>query len=158
MGVRGVGTRAMVLRKFGEDGAGALYRCYYRHLDGYPSGLGAMLIEALRSSFVRSWDQLVEYCNLKDENVVVGRPEDAFLRVQGDLDYIYVVQENPRGLRIYRTSNPYPLPPFAFLVWASYQRYFPAPKDVVRKMADVEAMANLILNALESYHKALRAN
>jgi len=47
-----MGTRAMVLRQVGINGS---YQCYYRHLDGYPTGLGAELVEALRSPFVKDW-------------------------------------------------------------------------------------------------------
>jgi len=150
-----MGTRAMVLKEIGRS-----YECFYRHTDGYPSGLGAELIEALRSPFIRSWDDLVECCRLEKENRIVAKPEDAFLKVQGDLEYIYVVKENPTSLTIYRTSNPYDygddgLPSFVWRIWASYKQYFPAPNDVVKEMARIQQTASIFLQGLRQYHKAL---
>ena len=140
-------TRAMVLRR-----NGASYECYYRHCDGYPTGLGAQLIEALRSPFCKTWQDIVKQCELQPENKVVRKPEDAFLKLQGDLEYIYVVSENPASLTIYRTTNPRSLPAFAFKIWSSYAKYFPAPHDVMKTMAEIQLIAHITLQALENYH------
>lgn len=144
-------TRAMVLRE-----NGASFECYYRHCDGYPTGLGVQLIEALRNPFCKTWQDIVKQCELEPENKSVKQPEDAFLKLQGDLEYIYVVIERPRGLAILRTSNPRDLPNFVFKIWFSYAKYFPAPSDAVKTMANVELTAYTILKALEAYHKAAK--
>ena len=143
-------TRAMVLRR-----NGASYECYYRHCDGYPTGLGAQLIEALRSPFCKTWQDIVKQCELQPENKFVRKPEDAFLKLQGDLEYIYVVSENPASLTIYRTTNPRSLPAFAFKIWSSYAKYFPAPHDVMKTMAEIQLIAHITLQALENYHTVM---
>ena len=157
-----MGTRAMVLKEEGRR----RYRCYYRHMDGYPRGLGADLIEALRSPFVKTWEDLAKECGLKDEGAVVSEPEEAFSKVVGDLEYIYVVRDYGKdhaSLKIYRTSCPYhlrfegspSLPEFVFPIWFSYKEHFPAPSDVMPRMAEVERMAVTILHALVAYHSAI---
>jgi len=144
-------TRAMVLRENGTS-----YECYYRHCDGYPTGLGVQLVEALRNPFCKTWQDIVKQCGLQPENKFVSKPEDVFLMLQGDLEYIYVVRENPKGLAIYRTTNPRNLPDFAFQIWFSYAKYFPAPHDVVKAMAEIELIAHITLQALESYHNVIK--
>jgi len=144
----------MVLKQIGMNGP---YECYYRHTDGYPSGLRSDLIEALRSPFVKDWEGLVKECRLQDEKRTVTKPEDAFLKVQGDLEYLYVVEGFDNGtvsLAIYKTSSPHDLPDFAWRIWFSYKQYFPSPADVVHCMADLELMAGISLRGLEAYHRA----
>jgi hypothetical protein len=70
-----MGTRAMVLRRKGRS-----YECYYRYSDGYPTSLGAELIEALRLPFNSKWEDVAERCRLKNENRLIDKPEDAFLK------------------------------------------------------------------------------
>ena len=158
MGVA-MGTRAMVLKALGPHGP---YAMFYRHLDGYPTALGTELIGCLRnygSLWCKGWADLVRTCGLEDERAMVERPEDAFLRYQGDLEWIYVVEgtdgQLPISLTILKTSFPWELPPFVFPVWFSYREYFPGPHDTVREMAHVQLTARMILRALEAYHKAI---
>jgi len=144
-----MGTRAMVLLK-----SGGTYRCYYRQYDGYPTVLGSQLICALRTR--QNWEDIAKVCHLADENVAVLEPEEAYLRVQGDLDYIYVVELKPKvSLQIYRTTNPWKLPRFIFPIWGSYAEFFPSPPDVVSRMAEVERCTSITLAALRKYHEAL---
>jgi len=58
-----MGTRAMVLRQQYMNGA---YECYYRHLDGYPTGLGADLICALKSPVLGTWEELTKECRSRN--------------------------------------------------------------------------------------------
>jgi len=112
----------------------------------------------LHNAFCKTWQDIVKQCELEPENKSVKQPEDAFLKLQGDLEYIYVVRENPAGLTIYRTTNPRNLPDFAFKIWFSYAKYFPAPHDVVKTMAEIQLTAHITLEALEAYHKAAKEN
>jgi len=147
-------TRGMVLRELNCNS----YECYYRHHDTYPTGLGAELIKALRCY---SWEDIVRVCELENVHATISKPEDAFLKVQGDIEYIYEVSEYEERkdayLTIYKTSSPYyNIPEFIFRIWGSYQRYFPAPRDVVARMAEVELIGGIILGAIAEYHKATK--
>jgi len=149
-----MGTRAMVLREIGRG----VYECYYRHLDGYPTGLGVELIEALRQPLYGTWKDVVTALQLEDENITVAKPEDAFLKVQADLEYIYVVKnygKNNTSLTIYKTTDFYNLPPFTWIIWYSYKEYFPSSNDVIKTMAQIEQSATITLECLQAYHKAI---
>jgi len=152
-----MGTRAMVARQANPNG---VYELYYRHLDGYPTCLGVDLIEALRSPLLKGWEDVAKECKLEDESKTVEKPEAAFLKVQGDLDYIYEVRDyDPKSLTIYKTSNPWDgakgLPSFVFPIWFSYRHYFPAPHDTPARMAEVERTASIALQSIKCYHEAL---
>ena len=154
-----MGTRSITL--FREwDGP---YIPHYRHMDGYPTALGLELINCLKKGYTE--EQIIEECGLtppgKDgifrNHHALAKPEDAF-KIQGDLDYIYVVGDLSRqyttSLEIYRTSNPYDLPPFVFLLWTSYVKFF--PDDPVHTMKDIERDGAITLKALVAYHEALK--
>jgi len=146
-----MGTRAVVLRRVGRR-----YECYYHHSDGSPSGLGARLIEALRSPLFKSWEDVMGFCGLDRMDRVVEKPEDVYPWVQADLEYVYVVDPEPPRLTIYATSFPRRLPYFIFEVYSSYAMYFPDPGHVVSRMAEVEAYSRMLLRALEQYHRAVK--
>ena len=147
----------MVLFKTGPNGN---YILYYRHTDGYPTGMGVDLIDAIRTTETRDFYQAVkeiaEKCALQDEKRSIDKPEDAFLKVQGDLEYLYVIENlyevDTRSLTIYKTSNPRKLPDFVFSIWFSYAQFF--PEDVGARMGEIERTARIILKALEAYHQA----
>jgi len=162
-----MGTRSMTL--FGEWNGP--YVPHYRHMDGYPTGLGLELIKCLKEKL--GLEEIIEKCGLtppnKDELLrkypTVADPADAFLKVQGDLDYVYVVKDLQRpettSLEILRTSNPYDwtgedphsFPSFVFPIWFSYVRYF--PEDPTAVMKEIERNGLTTLRALAAYHKAL---
>lgn len=152
-------TRSMIAVQWYPNGS---YSLYYRHSDGYPEGLGTELIEALKEGL--SIDKVLEKVGAKDEKKTVNKPEDAFLSVQGDLEWIYVI-ENPdsenTNLRILKTSCPYfwglagndaGEKEFVFPVWFSYVKYFPSRYTQI--MAEVDRMADIALRCLEAYVKA----
>jgi len=143
-------TRACVC--FGDYGA---WQVFYRHCDGYPTGLGFELAEALKQGLNRG--QIIKTLNLEDYNRTVREPEECFLRIQGDLDYIYAVRTNyPKALTIYRTSNPWLSVNFVFPVWACLVCYFPVLKENLKKeMRTAEQIAQATIRAIASYHKAL---
>jgi len=73
-----------------------------------------------------------------------------------------VREDEPKSLQIYKTSNPWNggkdgLPSFIFPVWFSYVKYFPAPRDVVARMAEVEQFASVALRCVDAYHHALKS-
>ena len=95
-----MGVRALVLKREGRS----YYRVYYHHERGNPSSLGVKLIEALRSPLLKSWDDVASFCDLERLERVVEKPEDAYPRLQVDVEYIYVVDTEPPRLTIYALS------------------------------------------------------
>jgi len=153
-------TRGFVLLGGKEGG----FRVYYRHADAYPTGLGAELLRLLKLSLARDVHELgrriVEELRLEDYGVHVEAPEDAFPGVQGDVEWIYAVRLDDRDaglttVTIYRTSAPVPDVDFVFPVFSSYVSFLPSPKDIPARMAEVERVAEIVLSALRSYHRAL---
>lgn len=140
-------TRACVC--FGDYGS---WQVYYRHCDGYPTGLGLELAEALKRGLDKK--QIIKTLNLEDYDKIVKEPEECFTKIQGDLDYIYTVRTNyPKALAIYKTSNPWLNVSFAFPVWSYLVCYF--PKDLEREMRTAEQIAQATIRAIANYHKAL---
>jgi len=148
------------------------YEIYYRHCDTYPTNLGAELLEKMKAQAMFgkeiSIDDLVKELGLEATGVSVEKPEDAFLEYQGDLEWIYVI-ENPHDLlttsvAILRTSCPdfwmkkvENRPDFAFRVWFSYLRFLSIDvAEIASKMRFVESMAEIALSAVASYHYAVK--
>jgi hypothetical protein len=155
-----MGTRGFVLLGGKEGG----FRVYYRHTDAYPTGLGVELLRMLKLNPARGTGELrrkiVEGLRLEDYRVYVESPEGAFPGVQGDVEWIYAVRLDDRdagltSVTIYRTSVPALDVDFVFPVFSSYVDFLPSPEDIPARMAEVERIAEIVLSALESYHKAL---
>ena len=72
-------TRAMILVQYGESW-NSPYHMYYRHCDGYPSGLGEELKNAMSRGY--SIDEILKEVGAEDEGRTVLEPEDAFLKHQ----------------------------------------------------------------------------
>jgi hypothetical protein len=158
-------TRGMVAVQQGMNGR---YKLYYRHTDTYPTGLGYDLISKLKATQTFGWQQkeiekILQEVGCRFEGEYVDKPEDAFLKVQGDLEYIYVIEDldNPTALsvQILRTSDPYFLEPRVEFVYPIYFSYVSDvsvhPHELMADMARVECTSDMILNALEAYHKAV---
>lgn len=143
---------------------GGPFELHYRHCDGYPMGLGVELIQALKEG-LETVDVLRMVGAEKERGCPVGMVEDAFLKVQGDLEWLYELSDyNPekdlRSLAIYKTSCPYTYkeegaPDFVFRCFWSYVRYL--PRDHVSKMEQVEENAQTTLSALISLESAKAA-
>jgi hypothetical protein len=153
-------TRGLVLLGGKEGG----FRVYYRHADAYPTGLGVELLRVLKLNFARGTGELrrriVEELRLEDYGVYVESPEGAFPGVQGDVEWIYAVRLDGRdagltSVTIYRTSCPALDVDFVFPVFSSYVDFLPSPEDIPARMAEVERIAEIVLSALRSYHRAL---
>ena len=156
-----MGTRSMIaVQRYWNSP----YELFYRHMDGYATGLGVELIEAMKQGL--SVEEIMEKVGAEPERRSVERPEDAFLKVQGDLEWIYVIC-NPTdaktiSLQILRTSCPdfwfngaENATDFVFSAWFSYVQYFPENyKEVMRQ---VERTAEITLNALAALEKAKKA-
>ena len=84
-------TRAMILVQYGDAWASP-YHMYYRHCDGDPTGLGQELIEAMKRGLTT--EEMIEEVCAEDTKATVSEIEDAFLKYQGDLEWIYVIR-NP---------------------------------------------------------------
>ncbi len=145
-------TRSMIAVRYDSDGP---YALYYRHCDGYPTGLGRELIERLH--FYKDIDSLLKEVGAEKTKHFVDKPEDAFLKVQGDLEWIYVIELSPEhertSLSICRTSNPITQRRFVFRTWHSYLKYI--PYDFVEQiMRNIEFTAHIVLQALAAFESA----
>lgn len=132
-----------------REGRGGSFDKYYHHTDTYPTGIGIELLKWLKNSGeVEDLKKILP--NMRHEGFI-DHPEDAFLKGQGDLEYIYVVQLDGERSRIdvLRTSNPYFEKDFVFHIWGCYKQFM--PKDVVKVMADVERSTHIALNIMQAY-------
>lgn len=164
-----MGTRTMVCVQSYHNGN---YELFYRHNDGNPEALGFELLcflselnHAIEIGLEKNLtpeafiNRMVEKLKLQPENRTVEKPEEAFLKVQGDLEYIYALHLESlfsrTRLDIYRTSNPYTEKNFVFHLFGCYMMF--APKTIVeiaQRMDMIEAIGDISLNAIAQYEKA----
>lgn len=142
-----MGTRAMIALQRFPNG---IYELYYRHMDGYPTGLGAELIEAMKET--PDIDQVLKKVDSAGSNRGVTDPKDAFLQVQSDLEWIYVIEnpesETSRSLTILKTSCPTDRD-YVFMAWFSYQQYF--SETYAEDLRMVEKTAEMALEAIKAF-------
>jgi hypothetical protein len=144
-------TRAMIAVQMQYNSP---YELFYRHCDGYPEGLGQELVDSLRKGVhLKGVKELIEHVGAKAENRFVPKPEEAFTKVQGDLEWIYVIR-NPYeketiSLEILKTSNLCSDKSYAFPVFWSYRKYLNQAVD----MKTVECIGSAILVALRAFEK-----
>ncbi|MEM3573740.1 MAG: hypothetical protein QXJ62_05905 [Nitrososphaeria archaeon] len=148
-------TKATVIK--GKTGYN---ECWYHHNDGYLIGLSIELISLLREMLTApefvTREKIVKKLELEKLEVRIYRPEEAFVEIQADLEYIYEIIENPLSLTIYRTSNPYFDKDFVFPVWFCYAQYFPAhTSEIYSDMEIVEKTTYIFINPLTAYLKSL---
>jgi len=67
------------------------YVVYYRHCDGYPTGLGLELIRAVQSGVVKP-EELAEQLDLEEYFRWVTDPTEAFPVLQADIEWVYEVR------------------------------------------------------------------
>jgi len=147
--------RAMILVQYGEAWASP-YHMYYRHYDGYPTGLGDEMVRAMIQG--KSIDDVLKEVGAEDEHETVSKPEDAFLKYQGDLEWIYVIR-NPdndnRSLEILKTSCPALIEnDFVFSVLCCYQKYF----DNAPSMQIVQYVGSVMKLGMVELLKSLEAS
>jgi hypothetical protein len=151
-----VSTRGAVLFEV-SDGC---YEAYYNHCDSYPTWLGVKLAELLKQG--KTAAEIVEGLDLESyQRTIYGSfgeqvAKQVFPKLQGDLEWVYVVDFSPPSIQVFRTSNPDLIhgPDFVFSAWFSYAEYF--PNDIRARMAQVERIAGITLNGLAAYHEALK--
>lgn len=147
-------TRAMILVEYGEAWTSP-YHMYYRHYDGYPSGLGNDLLNAMeKGKFI---EDILKEVGARDEAGTIANPEDAFLKHQGDLEWIYVIR-NPDSdsisLEILKTSCPGLIgKDFVFSVFWSYRKYFSNAPD----MKLVEYVGSVLKGSMIELLKTIEA-
>ena len=146
-----MGTRGMIAVQRSEYS----YNLFYKHLDAYPEWLGVELMRKMVTSIGDDIENVMEAVGAKREANTVEKPEDAFLRIQGDLEWIYAIEGLDDGkitektsLIIYRTSNPWCRRKFVFRVWSSYLRLAPVELGPLREIVD------MILMAISAYDEA----
>jgi len=141
-------TRAMVcVNRYGGS-----YEMYYRHCDGYPTALGAEIVRALLAG--KSIDEVIEAIGATDERCSVDNPEDAFLKRQSDLEWVYALRQSSGtiALQVLKTSDPHCNRSFVWPVWGKYSNYM--KRSDVRAMETVEQGAESTLHALAAFEKA----
>jgi len=164
-----MGTRTMVCVQSYHNGN---YDLFYRHNDGNPEALGFELVcflselnheieigltkDLTPEAFI---NRMVEKLKLQPEKRTVEKPEEAFLKVQGDLEYIYALRLESlfsrTRLDIYRTSNPYTETDFVFHLFGCYVMFAPRTiEEIAKRMDLIEATGNISLQAIAQYEKA----
>ena len=145
-------TRAMICVDYHGSGQ---FELFYRHCDGYPTGLGRELIEALLGH--DAIEEVLRRVSARPEGRSVQRIEEVFLEVQSDLEWSYVIgnANDPAAasLQIFKTSNPYTRRQFIWPVWFSYRVHL-KKREALRDMAQVELVASSILGALQGFEGA----
>ena len=145
-------TRAMIcVDWYGHDH----FELFYRHCDGYPTGLGMELIDAMLKH--NSIEEIPTAVCAEPVNRFINEVEDAFLKVQSDLEWIYVIRNAAKpdsmSLEIYKTSCPYTRRNFVWPVWFSYKKYI-VRKRALWAMLVIEMTASNTLHALHEFEKA----
>jgi len=145
-------TRAMICVDWhGHDH----FELFYRHCDGYPTGLGLELIDAMLKH--KSIEEILRAVRTEPLDRFVDEVEDAFLKVQSDLEWIYVIRNAAHSdtvsLEIYKTSCPYTRRNFVWPVWFGYKKYI-ARKRALWAMLVIEMTASNTLHALHEFEKA----
>jgi len=164
-----MGTRAMVCV---QSYANGIYELFYRHNDGNPDALGFELVcflgevyHDIELGFVKDLtpiqfiDRMVKALRLQPENRTVEDFQDAFLKVQGDLEYLYVLRLDSVFRRtrfdLYKTSNPYTKANFVFHVLGFYMMFAPQRiRDISEKMGQAELISCVALQAVAGFEKA----
>jgi len=146
-------TRAMITVQWRPKGQ---YELLYRHLDGTPRVLGVELIRNLVQTPLRN--ALAKLHGVKKTGKFVAKPEQAFTKVQSDLEWIYVVRDNiiPGliSLEILKTSCPYLRRRFAWAVWLSNIHCVTNMKRIASQMAAVEHNSATILEMVAAIEKS----
>jgi len=166
-----MGTRAMVCV---QSYANGIYELFYRHNDGNPDALGFELVcflgEVYRDielGFVKDLtptqfiDRMVKALRLQPENRTVEDFQDAFLKVQGDLEYLYVLRLDRAFKRtrfdLYKTSNPHTKANFVFHILGFYMMFAPQRiRDISEKMGQAELISYIALQAVAGFEKATK--
>ena len=153
-------TRGMVAIDW--SGNRQSYNLYYRHTDTYPTGLGVELAEFLKKHDLEKMQRPEVEETLKKELGVQGEgrsvhlPREAFTKVQGDLEYIYVVNARLPSMRILKTSNLQSTKKeYASAIYWSYAQFLPkSKKEVEKQMAEVERATAISSEMLEQHEIA----
>ena len=145
-------TRAMICVDWYGHGH---YELFYRHCDGHPRGLGMELLDAMLK--YESIEEVIKEVGATPQGRTINKPEDAFLKVQSDLEWIYVIRNGAHSdtmsLQIYKTSYPYTKRNFVWPVWFSYRTYMKR-KRALPEMSMIELAASNTLHALHEFEKA----
>ncbi len=145
------------------------WRAYYRHHDGYPTGLGWELYNYLRShpdaariiatDYTTITPRCFEFLRLSSFTPPVLRaPEHAF-DAQGDLEYIYSVERYNRynedtdtvRIGVYRTSNPFISKSFVVPVLTIFTEQ--SPSEVYTLLSAIETSVEATLRILSEIHE-----
>jgi len=145
-------TRAMIcVDWYGHDH----FELFYRHCDGYPTGLGIELIDAMLK--YDSIEEVLNNVSAEPSDRCIENVEDAFLKVQSDLEWIYVIRNAAKSdtmsLQVYKTSCPYTKRNFVWPVWFGYKKYI-VRKRALWAMLVIEMTASNTLHALHEFEKA----
>ncbi|MEW6664173.1 MAG: hypothetical protein AB1512_02985 [Thermodesulfobacteriota bacterium] len=148
-------TRAMVAF---QERCGSPYSVFYRHCDGYPTGLGLDLMRALKKA--QDPGKVARKADLKYDRLFSG--DEYHPRIypvcQADLDWFYLVSpDGPEhtSVTIFKTGNPYLEGGVSWRVWFCYLKYL--PEDLERELRFVEISAWGTLQALREVQRLLEA-
>ena len=144
------------------------YALYYRHCDGYPEGLGLEIVNCLKRmqkeekagffepTHENIYRRIVSELMLEDQKRFVKKPEDAFLTVQGDLEWIYVIGNfgtlDRVYVEVYKTSNLRTDRDFVFRCYGCYVQYF--SEKIEQQLEQISLTCGTVLNVMEAYEKA----
>jgi hypothetical protein len=142
-------NNAMVCVQSGEE-----YGLYHRNCHGGPVQFGTELIEALRNSETQ---QALESVQAAALGQWVRYPDEAFLTVRQDIEWIYVVRdqggEQSKQLEIHKTSYDGTTRRFAWMVWSGRVEHLDKV-TATRQMELAEMTGVAVLQALRAYERA----
>lgn len=144
-------TRAMIAVQLYDNGP---YYLFYRHNDGYPKGLGQELVDSLnRGIHLKGVDELMEYIGAEPRNRVVSELKEVYTKIQGDLEWIYVLRnaedKDSISLEILKICNRHSKRPYLFLAFWSYRKFL----NQTVNMKTVQYVTSTIMRALGDFEK-----
>jgi len=155
-----VSTRSIIV--FRSDACSHSKTVYYRHCDGYPTGVGLEIVEAFRKAKSGITDeQIVDFIARELEaefyRHTTMKIDRMFPEIQADLEWIYeVCLGSHPSLTIYKTTNPFLEADFIWEVFSSYLSYMPEnPEEVREELRMTERVSRNVLKALRSFERAV---
>jgi hypothetical protein len=157
-----------------------VHEIWYQHTDTYPEGLGVELLEHLMNymhwgkvdsyfgakpdSFEAGIEEIIAKCTQEKYPQCVDKPEDAYHRVQGDLEWIYCIELDPDNpstseFAVYKVVKMWGSKVADDFVYCCYNKWFAElPRtsgEVASAMEQVSEQGTVLQSAFRAFGVAL---